>query len=75
MKLDDVNDALDLLLHSEDYDSIGGLIIGELDHLPAVGESVTTPDGIRLVVEAVDKNRINQVHLYLPEKKEETEEG
>lgn len=71
MKLDDVNDALHLSLHSEDYDSLGGLIIGGLDHLPAVGESVTTADGIRLVVDAVDKNRIDQVHLYLPEKEEE----
>ncbi len=34
MKLDDINDALDISLHSEDYDSIGGLIIEHLDRLP-----------------------------------------
>lgn len=38
MKLDDINDALELSLDSEDYDSIGGLIIELLDHLPQVGE-------------------------------------
>lgn len=74
MKLDDVNNALELSLHSEDYDSLGGLIIDGLDHLPAVGESVTTPDGIRLVVDAVDKNRIDKIHMYLPEPKNEKDE-
>lgn len=66
MKLDDVNDALDLSLHSEDYDSLGGLIIENLDHLPGVGEEVTTETGIRLVVDSVDKNRIDKVRMYLP---------
>ena len=65
MKLDDINDALDLCLTSEDYDSIGGIIIGLLDHLPAVGESFTTPEGILLRVDSLDKNRIEKVHMYL----------
>lgn len=67
MKLDDINDALNLEFESEDYDSIGGFIIERLDHLPTEGESVTTEEGIRLVVDMVDKNRIDKVHLYLPE--------
>lgn len=67
MKLDDVNDALDLFLHSEDYDSLGGLIIENLDHLPGVGEEITTETGIRLVVDSVDKNRIDKVRMFLPE--------
>lgn len=67
MKLDDVNDALDLSLHSEDYDSLGGLIIENLDHLPGVGEEITTETGIRLVVDSVDKNRIDKVRMFLPE--------
>lgn len=65
MKLDDLNDQLDLELESEDYDSIGGLIIGQLDRLPEEGESVVC-DGIRLVVDRLDKNRIDRVHIYLP---------
>ena len=67
MKLDDINDALELSLDSEDYDSIGGLIIELLDHLPQVGETVSTADGIRLVVDSLDKNRIEKVHMYLPQ--------
>ncbi|MDO4521830.1 MAG: hemolysin family protein [Eubacteriales bacterium] len=66
MKLADINDALELNLHSEDYDSLGGLIIESLDHLPSEGEEVTVTDDIRLVVESVDKNRIDKVHMYLP---------
>ena len=34
MKLDDINDALGTALDSEDYDSIGGIIIEYLDRLP-----------------------------------------
>lgn len=67
MKLDDINNALGTSLASEDYDSIGGLIIGLLDDLPEQGEEVTTTSGIRLIAEEVNQNRIEKVHLYLPE--------
>ena len=66
MKLDDINDALELSLSSEDYDSVGGLIIGALDHVPAAGESVTV-DNICFVVEKMEKNRIEWVKMTLPE--------
>lgn len=65
--LDDLNDRLDLQLESEDYDSLGGFIIEHLDRLPEEGDSLTTEDGLRLVVESLDKNRIESVHAYLPE--------
>ena len=74
MKLDDVNDALGLNLDSEDYDSVGGLIIELLDRLPEEHESVETEDGIILEVEKIDKNRIDTVHLTVPVKQEEEEE-
>ncbi len=73
MKLDDVNDALGLSFSSEDYDSIGGLIIELLDRLPEKHEAVTTKEGIRLEVENIDKNRIDTVRLTIPEKKEDKE--
>lgn len=66
VSLDDLNDELDLHLTSEDYDSVGGLIIEHLDRLPHAGDEITTRDGIRMVVEKLDKNRIEQVHVYLP---------
>lgn len=63
--LDDLNDRLDLSFESEDYDSLGGFIIEHLDRLPEVGDSIVTDDGIKLVVETLDKNRIENVHVYL----------
>lgn len=72
--LDDLNDSLDLTLESEDYDSVGGFIIGQLDRLPSTGDEVTTPEGIRMVVEKLDKNRIERVHIYLPEQNDPSDE-
>ena len=74
VNLDDFNDRLELNLESEEYDSLGGFIIEHLDRLPELGDSVTTPDGIRLIVESLDKNRIEKVHVYLPEKSESDED-
>ncbi len=71
MKLDDVNDALGLSLSSEDYDSLGGLIIAGLDRLPKAGESVTVKGDIRLAADVVENNRIVKIHMYLPEPTEE----
>ena len=75
VNLDDFNDRLELNLESEDYDSLGGFIIEHLDRLPELGDSITTEDGIRLVVESLDKNRIEKVHVYLPEKVEYDEDS
>ena len=73
--LEEINDRLDLDLSSDDYDSVGGLIIEHLDRLPEAGDEITTEDGIRMIVEKLDKNRIEQVHMYLPEQKNDEEAG
>lgn len=67
MNLDDLNDELKLTLASEDYDSLGGFIIEHLDRLPELNDEIITDDGIRIVVDKLDKNRVEKVHLYLPE--------
>ena len=72
LNLDDVNDRLGTAFESEDYDSLGGFIIEQLDdRLPEVNDEVTTEDGSRLVVEKLDKNRVESVHVYLPESEDE----
>ncbi len=70
-RLDDLDEILHLNIASDDYDSIGGYIIEQLDRFPTAGESVTTDSGIRLVVDKAERNRIETVHIYLPEKIEE----
>lgn len=71
-KLDDINEQLQLHLESEDYDSIGGYIIETLDRFPEPNETLSVNGGVRLVVDRIEKNRIELVHLYLPEKQEES---
>lgn len=71
MNLEDLCNTLALDWISEDYDSIGGYMIGLLDHLPVSGESVTTPEGVFLRVEDMDKNRINKIFMRIPEAAEE----
>lgn len=67
INLDDLNDRLDLDLNSDEYDSLGGFIIERLDRLPETGDTLDTEEGIHMVVKKLDKNRIELVHLYLPE--------
>ena len=67
MKLDDINDALNISLVSEDYDSIGGLIIEHLDRLPEEGETISTENGISLQVKEISQNRIIKVLMVLPQ--------
>ena len=74
MNLEDLSEALDLDFTSEDYDSIGGYLIGLLDHLPTAGECITTPNDVYLRVEEMEKNRINKIFIRVPEKVEEEED-
>lgn len=72
MKLDDINDKLDINLESENYDSIGGIIIENLDDtLPEEGQEVVLEDGTKLKVESFTDNRINLVRMVLAEPVEE----
>lgn len=74
MKLDDINDELGTTLDSEDYDSIGGIIIECLDRLPEDEEEVTLENGIRLKVQGISQNRIEKVLMILPEPTDESKD-
>ncbi|MCH4190748.1 MAG: hemolysin family protein [Butyrivibrio sp.] len=67
MKLDDINDALNMSLDSEDYDSIGGLMIEHLDRLPYSREKITLDNGIMLEARGVKKHRVEKVLMTVPE--------
>lgn len=66
MKLNDINDALNISLESEDYDSIGGLMIEKLDRLPQDQETITLENGITLRACGVQDNHIVKVLITLP---------
>ena len=69
--LTDVNDTLKIDLESEEYDSIGGYIIEKLDRLPKSGETIQLDNGIKMITELVKRNRVEKVHVFLPEKDNE----
>ena len=73
MRLNDINDELELQLVSEYYESIGGLIIDRLEHVPTEGEAVDLENGIHLEVTKMDKRHIKQVRMILPEQEAESE--
>ena len=74
MKLDDINDALDIELDSEDYDSVGGLMIEKLERLPQDKETIVLDNGISLQADGVQDNRIVKVILTIPATDDETKE-
>ncbi len=78
ISLDDLDDRLELKLESDEYDSLGGFIIENLDRHPEIGDEITTEKGLRLVVDSLDKNRVEKVHIFIPEdfylEKDEDEE-
>ena len=73
MKLTDINDALELEteLSSEDFDSIGGLMIEQLERLPEDNETIQLDDGTILKAQGINKNRILKVLITLPVKDSE----
>lgn len=75
MKLSDINDALNTTFESEDYDSIGGIMIELLDRFPTEGEEVITKDGVSVTATKVDNNRIETVVIVLPPPEEEENEA
>ncbi len=75
MKLDDINDALGFEMESEDYDSIGGLLIERLDdRLPKDQETIVLENGISLQAVGVQDNRILKVLITPPKPEAQTEE-
>ena len=75
MKLDDINHELGTKLDSEDYDSIGGIIIECLNRLPEDEEEVTLEGGIRLKVQGLHQNRIEKVLMTLPEQEDDADDA
>ena len=62
-KISDVNEQLGINLESEEFDSIGGYIIGHLRRLPEENEVIEV-DNIKFCIESLDKNRIKKVRIF-----------
>ena len=62
-RLDHIGELIGVTMESEEFDSVGGLIIGELGRFPEQDEEVKL-NNIRFVVEDIDKNRIKKVRIF-----------
>ena len=66
MNLEDLCNIIPLGFTSEDYDTIGGYIVGAFDHFPNAGETYVSENGTIVRVLAVDKKRITKLRIKLP---------
>jgi len=73
--IDDLNDALKLQVpEDEDYDTVAGLVVSELGHIPAAGETVEAY-GARFTVLAGDERKITRLRVEVLAEGERQEEG
>jgi CBS domain containing-hemolysin-like protein len=63
MLIEEFNELFGVRLHDENYNTIGGYVMGRLGRVPKVGDTVQA-QGVRLSVEAMDALRIDQIGVY-----------
>jgi CBS domain containing-hemolysin-like protein len=62
--VDQINELMSFgLPDEEDFDTIGGFVFAELGRVPAVGETLTWRDSIRVTVLEASRRRVNRVRL------------
>jgi CBS domain containing-hemolysin-like protein len=59
VRIDEVGEALDVELEHPDVDSVSGLVLAELGHLPVVGETVEY-DHVRFEVTRVERHGVGE---------------
>ena len=62
-RIDDIADLIGVIMESEEFNSVGGYIIGELGRFPEKKEEVKV-NNIKFIVEDIDKNRIKKVRIF-----------
>jgi len=66
VRIDAFNEAAGTTLVSEDYETIGGYVIGLLGNIPSQDDIVAdTENGVTFTVTALDKNRIETLHVRI----------
>ncbi|PPS79223.1 hemolysin [Clostridioides difficile] len=63
-KIGDVNELIGVNLESEEFDSIGGFIIGHLSRLPEENEVIEV-DNIRFCIESIEKIELKNKNIYI----------
>ena len=73
-RLEDFNEMVGAELCCEEVDTIAGYILVKLGNFPVVGQELET-DGLKIVVEEMEKRRIEKVHIFKIEEEQETVEA
>lgn len=73
LRLHDLDDFLGVDIDSEEFDSVGGLMIGELGRMPEEKDEIQVDD-MKFIVESIDKNRIKKVRLFVNSNNDSKEE-
>ncbi len=63
-KINDVNDIIGTKIESEDFDSIGGYVMGVVGRVPKKGEIIIS-NGIKFIIEDIFKNRVEKVRIFI----------
>lgn len=72
--LEDVSESIGINLESEDFETIGGYVVGLFGQIPDEGE-ITHHENMEFIVERVDKNRIEKLKIiHKPQDDEEEKE-
>ncbi len=66
LPIDTFNESLGANVLSDDFDSIGGFVIGKVGELPEVGQTIELNDLV-FTIERVENNRIERMKVILPE--------
>ena len=61
-RIEEVNEALETDIHSEDFDSIGGYIMGQMGRIPEKDDKIEL-GGFSFIVWEMDKNRIERLRV------------
>ena len=64
LRLHDISDLIGINIDSEEFDSVGGLMIEDLGRMPEEQEEVTV-NNIRFIAEEIEKNRIKKVRMII----------
>jgi len=64
LRLHDISDLIGINIDSEEFDSVGGLMIEDLGRMPEEQEEVIV-NNIKFIAEEIEKNRIRKVRMII----------
>ena len=73
MEIDEINDHLKLELPKEDYETVAGFLLKNMERIPGIGESFQFGN-IKFIIKQADKRSIKEVLINISDAAEETED-